>query len=221
MFVMCLALYHTNAYKSVAGMPVWGERRRPCPASLGEVGGQPAMAASTAEDKLAETMSKAKDAFHMASLILGQKYSQRRGRIILEVGSPLRTAFSRELTGCLPEEITRQFFISFSKSVYSYVLRRFFHICASSAALVRMFCFCCADKDYYTSQLRQASSASPSDVNLRCPLGRREGQVHVGNRSGYRAVAVHPHDGLAAPWLPLGFGARRIRQRRQHSHLGG
>lgn len=190
MFAMCLALYHTNVYKSVMDMPVWDDylaTKALDPLRMERSGGrQPTMAAATAEAKLAETRSKAQNALHMATLILGQKNSQRRGRIILEIGSPLHSASSKELAGCSSEETTRLLFLSYSKSGYSYVLRKLFHTLTSNAALDQMFFFFeCAYKDHYTSQFRQASSSSSASSAASPTIPLPQG----------RAVKPHGDDG--------------------------
>ena len=129
LFQFCLALYYTGVFKSVGEMPIWGgsakarvqktELKVKAAGSTGKT-----MAQVSAEEQLAEARVKCKNAIHLAALCLGDAGAHRRGRLIIEVGSPLYDAFSKELAGCSDPKQTRLFMMSYAKFGYSIVLRK-------------------------------------------------------------------------------------------------
>lgn len=96
------------------------------------------MAVAAAEEKMAATRVKCKNACEMAARSLGDPGSQRRGRIIIEVGTPLYSAFSKELAGASKPETSRKFHVAYSRFAYSFVFRQIWGKLTDNAALARM-----------------------------------------------------------------------------------
>lgn len=91
----------------------------------------------SAEERLQASRTKCTNSVHLAVVCLGQPGAQRRGKIIIEVGRPIFTAFSKEVEACKSPKETARYHFAFAATRYKSVLQKVMGLSTDPGALAR------------------------------------------------------------------------------------
>eukprot|EP00971_Amphidinium_carterae_P326768 6457769-Amphidinium_carterae.1 len=167
-YCYCLYLWKTGVFSSIEDMPIWGLRTfqlRSKPTKAKQTGKHVTMQEASAQEILETERVQAKNAIHLASNILGQPGMQRSGKVMLQIGQVLYSAFSKEQQACSTAGATAKYQMSYAQHGYSMVFTRIFGRLRSVASL--RACLLCLGtppedaKDFY-SKACPSSATTPS-----------------------------------------------------------
>eukprot|EP00971_Amphidinium_carterae_P227836 4519091-Amphidinium_carterae.1 len=184
LYLYCLILYFSGKVESVMDLPVWDEDLGAAvvEARVGieetgkKVSGKRTMQQEQREKETqgdGKLQRKAMNSVHLGALILGNKGSQRRGKIILEVAAPVESAFNTEVQAISRPETMKEVVMKYAVEGCSKVLLDVFAVLRDADALERMrFCMHARNQGFYTSQLGvaggSAGSRSASSAARKC-----------------------------------------------------
>eukprot|EP00971_Amphidinium_carterae_P351755 6492266-Amphidinium_carterae.2 len=137
-YCYCLYLWKTGVFSSIEDMPIWGVRTfamRSKPTKAKQSGKHVTMQEASAQEILESERVQAKNAIHLASNILGQLGMQRSGKVMLQIGQVLYSAFTKEQKACSTPGATAKYQWSYAYHGYSMVFTRIFGKLRSTQAL--------------------------------------------------------------------------------------
>eukprot|EP00971_Amphidinium_carterae_P347803 6489995-Amphidinium_carterae.1 len=174
LYFYCLILYFSGKVETVMDLPVWDEDLGAAVVDAksdmeekSKKGGQKQTMQQEQREKEGTAEGKpqrrAMNSVHLAALILGNKGSQRRGKIIIEVAAPLELAFNVEVQAISQPERMKELVLGNALHGCSKVLLDIFAILRDSDALERMrFCLHARNQSFYTSQLQKGPASTSS-----------------------------------------------------------
>lgn len=167
-----LTCHYTGAFKHVKDMPVWNEPlaqvKLPAraPKAEAKARGKVGMSAQEAKERLDQQRAKCINAMHLCAVIVGQPLQQRLGRVIVAMTKPIKQAFSKELVGLATREGIWNYYTSFAKHGYSYVVLKTFFVLYQAKTLQYMgFQMHCDDAERVRIAFGLGVAASSSDAS--------------------------------------------------------
>ena len=214
----CVFLWKTGVVKNVWDMPVWGVQTfdsTRMTTKTKQTGKRVTMREATAKEVLEEERLKCKNAVHLGANVLGQPGFQRRARVVMTVGRPVYSAFTKEQKGCYKEADTFKYQLSYALHGYGMVLRNLFdQLCSTPCLQSLRFPLSASSTQqqaHYLQDMVQASavgssSSSSSGQGVPChPMAHPVLKPMVGDEADFEiaelfwnlTVAAVKHRGLS------------------------